>query len=100
MLDETYPRRPDGRTFFPFRRVFVVAQVGSAALIEQLDHLRHELVDVGAGGVEHQIGVLGWLVWRVDAGQSLELAGPRPRVEAFGIAALALGERRATRTPR
>lgn len=28
MLDEAYPPRPDGRTFFPFRRVFVVAQVG------------------------------------------------------------------------
>ena len=29
MLDEAYPVRPDGRTFFPFRRIFVVAQVGS-----------------------------------------------------------------------
>ncbi len=29
MLDEAYPMRPDGRTFFPFRRIFVVAQVGS-----------------------------------------------------------------------
>ncbi len=28
LLDDAYPRRPDGRTFFPFRRVFVVAQVG------------------------------------------------------------------------
>jgi trans-aconitate 2-methyltransferase len=28
MLDERYPVRPDGRTFFPFRRIFVVAQVG------------------------------------------------------------------------
>jgi trans-aconitate 2-methyltransferase len=28
ILDETYPRRPDGTTFYPFRRVFVVAQVG------------------------------------------------------------------------
>ena len=28
ILDETYPRRPDGRTFYPFRRIFVVAQVG------------------------------------------------------------------------
>jgi trans-aconitate 2-methyltransferase len=27
ILDETYPRRPDGRTFYPFRRIFVVAQV-------------------------------------------------------------------------
>ncbi len=27
LLAEAYPRRPDGRTFFPFRRVFVVAQV-------------------------------------------------------------------------
>jgi trans-aconitate 2-methyltransferase len=27
MLEEAYPARPDGRTFFPFRRVFVVAQV-------------------------------------------------------------------------
>ena len=27
MLDERYPARPDGRTFFPFRRIFVVAQV-------------------------------------------------------------------------
>jgi trans-aconitate 2-methyltransferase len=27
MLDEAYPSRPDGRTFFPFRRIFVVAQV-------------------------------------------------------------------------
>ena len=28
VLDERYPARPDGRTFFPFRRIFVVAQVG------------------------------------------------------------------------
>lgn len=28
MLDERYPARSDGRTFFPFRRIFVVAQVG------------------------------------------------------------------------
>ena len=27
MLDAAYPARPDGTTFFPFRRVFVVAQV-------------------------------------------------------------------------
>jgi trans-aconitate 2-methyltransferase len=30
MLDERYPARPDGRTFFPFRRIFVVAQVRGA----------------------------------------------------------------------
>jgi trans-aconitate 2-methyltransferase len=29
LLDEAYPIRPDGRTYFPFRRIFVVAQVGS-----------------------------------------------------------------------
>ncbi len=29
MLDEAYPARPNGRTYFPFRRIFVVAQVGS-----------------------------------------------------------------------
>jgi trans-aconitate 2-methyltransferase len=28
LLGDAYPRRPDGRTLFPFRRVFVVAQVG------------------------------------------------------------------------
>jgi trans-aconitate 2-methyltransferase len=28
LLDAAYPVRPDGRTFFPFRRVFVVARVG------------------------------------------------------------------------
>lgn len=28
ILDERYPARPDGRTFFPFRRIFVVAQAG------------------------------------------------------------------------
>ncbi|BCI51167.1 putative trans-aconitate 2-methyltransferase [Mycolicibacterium litorale] len=28
LLDAAYPRRADGRTFFPFRRVFVVARVG------------------------------------------------------------------------
>ena len=27
LLDAAYPARPDGRTFFPFRRVFIVAQV-------------------------------------------------------------------------
>jgi trans-aconitate 2-methyltransferase len=27
LLDEAYPRRADGTTFFPFRRIFVVAQV-------------------------------------------------------------------------
>lgn len=27
LLDAAYPRRPDGRTFFPFRRIFLVAQV-------------------------------------------------------------------------
>jgi trans-aconitate 2-methyltransferase len=28
LLADSYPTRPDGTTFFPFRRVFVVAQVG------------------------------------------------------------------------
>jgi trans-aconitate 2-methyltransferase len=28
LLAEAYPPRPDGITFFPFRRVFVVARVG------------------------------------------------------------------------
>lgn len=28
LLDEAYPARADGRTFFPFRRVFVVARTG------------------------------------------------------------------------
>jgi trans-aconitate 2-methyltransferase len=28
ILDARYPARPDGRTFFPFRRIFVVARVG------------------------------------------------------------------------
>ncbi|MGX9789270.1 trans-aconitate 2-methyltransferase [Mycobacterium sp. MMS18-G62] len=27
LLDTAYPVRPDGKTFFPFRRIFVVAQV-------------------------------------------------------------------------
>lgn len=27
LLDAAYPVRPDGMTFFPFRRIFVVAQV-------------------------------------------------------------------------
>ncbi|WP_445168202.1 trans-aconitate 2-methyltransferase [Mycolicibacterium sp. Dal123E01] len=29
LLDEAYPVRPDGRTYFPFRRIFIVAQVGN-----------------------------------------------------------------------
>ncbi|MGH3577720.1 MAG: trans-aconitate 2-methyltransferase, partial [Mycobacterium sp.] len=29
LLADAYPARPDGTTFFPFRRVFVVAQVGT-----------------------------------------------------------------------
>ena len=29
ILAEAYPARPDGTTFFPFRRVFFVAQVGA-----------------------------------------------------------------------
>jgi trans-aconitate 2-methyltransferase len=28
LLAEAYPPRPDGTTFYPFRRVFFVAQVG------------------------------------------------------------------------
>jgi trans-aconitate 2-methyltransferase len=28
LLADAYPPRPDGTTFFPFRRVFIVAQVG------------------------------------------------------------------------
>lgn len=27
MQEPGYPARPDGRTFFPFRRIFVVARV-------------------------------------------------------------------------
>lgn len=27
LLDEAYPARPDGRTFYPFRRIFVAARV-------------------------------------------------------------------------
>jgi trans-aconitate 2-methyltransferase len=30
LLDDAYPRRSDGTTIFPFRRVFIVAQVGGA----------------------------------------------------------------------
>ncbi len=30
MLDAAYPAHADGTTFFPFRRVFVVARVGSS----------------------------------------------------------------------
>jgi trans-aconitate 2-methyltransferase len=29
MLDAAYPARPDGKTLFPFRRIFMVAQVES-----------------------------------------------------------------------
>jgi trans-aconitate 2-methyltransferase len=29
LLEEAYPSRPDGSTFYPFRRVFFVAQVGA-----------------------------------------------------------------------
>ncbi|MGB0963415.1 MAG: trans-aconitate 2-methyltransferase, partial [Mycobacterium sp.] len=29
MLNSSYPVRADGRTFFPFRRVFAVAHVGA-----------------------------------------------------------------------
>ena len=32
MLDAAYPARTDGTTYFPFRRIFVVAQVGSPSL--------------------------------------------------------------------
>jgi trans-aconitate 2-methyltransferase len=28
LLDDAYPPRPDGTTIFPFRRIFIVAQVG------------------------------------------------------------------------
>ena len=28
LLNEAYPWRPDGTTFYPFRRIFVVAQAG------------------------------------------------------------------------
>lgn len=28
LLDNAYPKRPDGKTLFPFRRIFMVAQVG------------------------------------------------------------------------
>jgi trans-aconitate 2-methyltransferase len=30
LLDDAYPARPDGTTIFPFRRVFIVANVGGA----------------------------------------------------------------------
>jgi len=30
LLDDAYPARADGTTIFPFRRVFIVAQVGGA----------------------------------------------------------------------
>jgi trans-aconitate 2-methyltransferase len=28
VVDRAYPRRPDGRTLFPFRRMFIVASAG------------------------------------------------------------------------
>lgn len=31
VLADAYPVRPDGRTWYPFRRIFIVAQVGSTA---------------------------------------------------------------------
>jgi trans-aconitate 2-methyltransferase len=28
LVESAYPRRPDGRTLFPFRRLFIVARAG------------------------------------------------------------------------
>ena len=72
----------------------------SGALVEQFDHLRDEFVDVGAGGVEHQIGVLGCLVRRVDAGEPLELTCAGPRVKALRDRASRTPRARSTRGPR
>lgn len=30
LLDDAYPRRPDGTTLFPYRRLFIVAEIGGA----------------------------------------------------------------------
>ena len=75
-------------------------RLARAALVEQIDDLRGEIVDVGAGGVEDQIGILGRLVGRVDAGEALQLAAACPRVEAFGVTLFALGQRRGDVAPR
>jgi trans-aconitate 2-methyltransferase len=31
LVAEAYPRRPDGRTLLPFRRLFIVASVGRSS---------------------------------------------------------------------
>jgi hypothetical protein len=32
MVDAAYPRRPDGKTLFPFRRMFIIATKGTNVL--------------------------------------------------------------------
>ena len=55
---------------------------------------RRGVLDRAAGGVDADVGVLGLLVRRGDAGELGDLAAPRLGVEALAVAALALLERR------
>jgi hypothetical protein len=65
-----------------------------AALVEQFDDARGQIVDVGAGCVEHEVGVLGRLVGGIDTRHAGQLAAACTRIEAFGVTLFALGQRR------
>ena len=73
-----------------------IALVGRepAAADEVREDLVEHLIDRAIGGVEGEVGVGGGLVGRRDAGEVLDLAAPRLRVQALAVAALALLERR------
>jgi len=62
------------------------------AFVEQRDHARGKLINIGVGGIEHEVRVLRWLVGRVDPGQPGELAAAGTRVEALGVPLFALGQ--------
>src|SRR3712207_8404694 len=51
-------RRPPRSTLFPYTTLFRSSGLSGTLPVQQLDHLGHEVADVGAGGVEHEVGVL------------------------------------------
>lgn len=52
-----------------------------------------KLVDIGAGGIQHEIRGFGRLVGSVDSRESLQLTGFRPGVQALGVALCAFLDR-------
>ena len=77
-------RRDDGR-----REVSYAGVAEGEIALHVVDDGAHAFLDGKRRGVDHELGGLGLLIGRGDAGELLDLAGPRLLVETLGVAGFA-----------